>query len=98
MRGLELGGNPWKEPPEAVVMKGMQAASEYFADLFAEGVTDRRNMIKVVLVGQEGAGKTRWVLAEALTIICFGVGTRVEQASRFSLEHGYLPSKSPISG
>ncbi len=56
---LYIDGNPWKEPPEAVVRKGMQAVSEYFADLFAEGVSDRRNMIKVVLVGQEGAGKTR---------------------------------------
>ena len=55
-----LDGNPWKEPPEAVVKKGMPAVSEYFADLFAEGVAHvPRSMIKVVLVGQEGAGKTR---------------------------------------
>ncbi|CAM9664047.1 unnamed protein product [Ectocarpus sp. 4 AP-2014] len=55
---LGLNGNPWKEPPEVVVKKGVAAASEYFADLFKEGVSVRRNMIKVVLVGQEGAGKT----------------------------------------
>lgn len=58
---LSIGENPWKEPPEAVVGKGMPAVSGYFADLFAEGVTVRRNMIKVVLVGQAGAGKTRCV-------------------------------------
>ena len=62
---LDLSDNPWKEPPEAVVEKGALAASEYFADLFAEGVTDRRNIIKAVLVGQEGAGKTRQVLLRA---------------------------------
>eukprot|EP00752_Nemacystus_decipiens_P008335 g7449.t1 len=56
---LKMGGNPWKEPPEAVVEKGMPAVWEYFADLFAEGVAHvPRTMIKVVLVGQEGAGKT----------------------------------------
>lgn len=55
-----LAQNPWKEPPEAVVEKGMPAVSEYFSDLFAEGVDPvPRSMIKVVLVGQEGAGKTR---------------------------------------
>lgn len=58
--GLRIDGNPWKEPPEAVVKKGMSAVSKYFADLFAEGVAPvPRRMIKVVLVGQEGAGKTR---------------------------------------
>ena len=52
--------NPWKEPPEAVVEKGMAAVSEYFVDLFKEGIAPvPRRMIKVVLVGQEGAGKTR---------------------------------------
>lgn len=56
---LSLNRNPWKEPPEAVVENGMAAALEYFADLFKEGISVRRNMIKVVLVGQEGAGQTR---------------------------------------
>lgn len=56
---VRIDGNPWQEPPEAVVQKGMSAVSRYFADLYAEGVTIRRNMIKLVLVGQESAGKTR---------------------------------------
>eukprot|EP00752_Nemacystus_decipiens_P017045 g15262.t1 len=55
---LSLSDNPWEEPPEALVKRGMAAASAYFADLFAEGAMLRRNMIKVVLVGQGGAGKT----------------------------------------
>ncbi|CAM9463484.1 unnamed protein product [Scytosiphon promiscuus] len=55
---LYIGNNPWKEPPEAVVRKGVPAASGYFADLYAGGTVVRLNMIKVVLVGQEGAGKT----------------------------------------
>lgn len=56
---LATFGNPWKEPPEAVAEKGMPAVSDYFADLYADMYTVRRNKIKVVLVGQEGAGKTR---------------------------------------
>lgn len=60
LRVREIEDNPWKEPPEAVVKKGMPAVWEYFVDLFAEGVAPvPRRMIKVVLVGQEGAGKTR---------------------------------------
>lgn len=51
--------NPWEEPPEAVVEEGMRAVSAYFDDLFQEGIAFRRSMIKVVLVGQGGAGKTR---------------------------------------
>lgn len=57
--GQSIDNNPWEEPPEAVVRKGMAAVSEYFTDLFAEGTSIQRRMIKVVLVGQEGAGKTR---------------------------------------
>lgn len=56
---LKLSDNPWEEPPEAVLNQGMPAVSAYFADLFAEGTTIRRSMIKVLLVGQAGAGKTR---------------------------------------
>ena len=60
MHGALLDGNPWKEPPEAVVKEGVEAVSVYFADLFKEGVAPvSRKIIKVVLVGQEGAGKTR---------------------------------------
>ncbi|CAM9861472.1 unnamed protein product [Ectocarpus sp. 4 AP-2014] len=57
--GLHVHTNPWQEPPEAMVSKGIPAVREYFTDLFAEGIAPvGRKMIKVVLVGQEGAGKT----------------------------------------
>ncbi|CAM9344602.1 unnamed protein product, partial [Ectocarpus sp. 12 AP-2014] len=56
---LVVDRNPWQEPPEAVVERGIPAVREYFTDIFAEGVAPvSRNMIKVVLVGQGGAGKT----------------------------------------
>lgn len=63
-RMLQVGdfrtdNNSWREPPEAVVEKGMKAVNEYFVDLFAEGRSIQRTSVKVVLVGQEGAGKTR---------------------------------------
>lgn len=37
----------------------MAGAAMYFDDLYAEAFEVRRNNVKVVLVGQEGAGKTR---------------------------------------
>ena len=57
--GLFLNRNPWAEPPEAVVKDGMTAVLKYFDDLYSAPCSVRRNSVKVVLVGQEGAGKTR---------------------------------------
>ncbi|CAN0561912.1 unnamed protein product, partial [Ectocarpus sp. 12 AP-2014] len=60
MHSLDVDKNQWQEPPEAVVSKGIPAVRGYFTDLFAEGIAPvGRKMIKVVLVGQEGSGKTR---------------------------------------
>lgn len=59
-RGLDLGDNPWVEPPESIVREGMQNTREYFQDLYAESYRVQRNSVKIILVGQEGAGKTRW--------------------------------------
>ena len=56
---FSLGGNPWAEPPEAVVNSGMPAVITYFEDLYSSPCGVHRNSLKVVLVGQEGAGKTR---------------------------------------
>ena len=56
---LCLNPNPWAEPPEAVVEHGMTAVLTYFDDLYSAPCSVRRNSVKVVLVGQEGAGKTR---------------------------------------
>ncbi|CAM9177444.1 unnamed protein product [Ectocarpus sp. 8 AP-2014] len=54
----DLGGNPWAEPPESIVTKGMESVRGYFEDLYAEPCRVQRSSVKVVLVGQEGAGKT----------------------------------------
>ena len=56
---VSLNRNPWAEPPEAVVKSGMTAVLTYFDDLYSAPCSVRRNSVKVVLVGQEGAGKTR---------------------------------------
>lgn len=58
-RFFSLGDNPWAEPPEAVVNSGMPAVISYFEDMYSSSCKVRRNSVKVVLVGQEGAGKTR---------------------------------------
>ncbi|CAB1116371.1 unnamed protein product [Ectocarpus sp. CCAP 1310/34] len=54
-----LSGNPWAEPPESIVVKGLENIRGYFEDLYAEPCRIKRSSVKVVLVGQEGAGKTR---------------------------------------
>lgn len=59
LKKTDLGSNPWEEPPEAVVTQGVEAISGYFTDLFSDAITVQQRNIKVVLVGQEGAGKTR---------------------------------------
>lgn len=56
---LELDNNPWAEPPESIVAKGAKGIRGYFEDLFSEPCRIQRNSVKAVLVGQEGAGKTR---------------------------------------
>ncbi|CAN0418899.1 unnamed protein product, partial [Laminaria digitata] len=58
-RQLALDGDPWAEPPEAVVNSGIAAVIGYFGALYSSPCRVRRNSVKVVLVGQEGAGKTR---------------------------------------
>eukprot|EP00752_Nemacystus_decipiens_P012467 g11041.t2 len=55
---LNLENNPWAEPPESIVTKGSKHIRRYFEDLFSEPCRIQRNSVKVVLVGQEGAGKT----------------------------------------
>ena len=56
---LFLMNNPWAEPPESVVSKGSKHIRGYFEDLYSEPCRVQRNGVKIVLVGQEGAGKTR---------------------------------------
>lgn len=59
VKKLKLDNNPWAEPPESVVDKGKEGIKGYFEDLYAEPCRIQHNSVKVVLVGQEGAGKTR---------------------------------------
>ncbi|CBJ27067.1 LRR-GTPase of the ROCO family, putative pseudogene [Ectocarpus siliculosus] len=55
---LFLNGNPWVEPPESIVAEGPRSIRSYFEDLYTEPCRIKRSSVKVVLVGQEGAGKT----------------------------------------
>ncbi|CAM9727538.1 unnamed protein product, partial [Ectocarpus fasciculatus] len=55
---FRLSDNPWAEPPESIVAKGAKGIREYFEDLYADPCRIQRNSIKIILVGQEGAGKT----------------------------------------
>ncbi|CAM9834458.1 unnamed protein product [Ectocarpus sp. 4 AP-2014] len=55
---LSLNDNPWAEPPESIVAKGPKSIRGYFEDLYAEHCRIKRRGVKVLLVGQEGAGKT----------------------------------------
>lgn len=51
--------NPFHEPPEAVVARGVDAVKEYFLDMFEDGFVAERRNVKAVIVGRAGAGKTR---------------------------------------
>ncbi|CAN0283564.1 unnamed protein product [Ectocarpus sp. 12 AP-2014] len=55
---LDLDNNPWAEPPESIVAKGPKSIRGYFEDLYAEDCRIKRRGVKVIFVGQEGAGKT----------------------------------------
>lgn len=54
-----LSNNPFREPPEAVVYGGIEAIKSYYKDLFDGGPKIQRCDIKVVIIGEAGAGKTR---------------------------------------
>ncbi|CAN0152537.1 unnamed protein product, partial [Ectocarpus sp. 13 AM-2016] len=55
---LDLDANPWTEPPESIVIKGATGIRGYFEDRYAEPCRIQRNSVKIIIVGQEGAGKT----------------------------------------
>lgn len=58
--GLFLSPNPWEHPPEAFVAGGMRAIRQYFEDIFKGGTTALTRPLKVVIVGKETVGKTRY--------------------------------------
>lgn len=50
--------NPFSQPPEAIVRHGMEAVKEYCKDLRHDHIAECRDL-KVVIIGEAGAGKTR---------------------------------------
>lgn len=57
---VDLTGNPWIMPPEAVVEKDLAAVKTYYTDVREAGAeVIPRRLLKVVLVGSSSAGKTR---------------------------------------
>lgn len=60
---FQLKNNPWVMPPEAVVEAGLPATKRYLLDVQeakAGADVTSLQLLKVVLVGSAGAGKTRW--------------------------------------
>jgi small GTP-binding protein len=57
--GVTLEGNPLETPPIEIVKKGREAVIDYFKSL--EGEKRALNEVKVLLVGDGGAGKTSLV-------------------------------------
>lgn len=62
---LSLHNNPWRMPPEAVVEQGLPAVKSYLLDVqqakAVGGHIMSLQLLKLVLVGSSGAGKTRCV-------------------------------------
>lgn len=55
----QLLPNPFSAPPEAIVSRGVGAVREYFEALLQEEHISERRDVKVVIIGEAGAGKTR---------------------------------------
>lgn len=55
---LRLLPNPFSNPPEAVVSKGIESVKGFFEDVLKDEVSHRR-AVKVVIIGAAGSGKTR---------------------------------------
>lgn len=90
-----LRGNPWVEPPAAVVVKGVPAIRSYFVDLYRGKRVMSRNL-KVVLVGREGTGKTRcsqscpfWCIPSLYVIWCSGVVVPSGHVSHAFFSHAW---------
>ncbi|CBJ26194.1 LRR-GTPase of the ROCO family, putative pseudogene [Ectocarpus siliculosus] len=62
---INLDDSPWTEPPESIAAEGPQMIRDCFEDLYAEPCRVQRSSVKVILVGQEGAGKTSMKANEA---------------------------------
>ncbi|CAB1099588.1 unnamed protein product [Ectocarpus sp. CCAP 1310/34] len=53
-----LENNPWAQPPESIVDEGAEGIRRYFEDLYGDPGRVQRDSIKIIQVGQGGAGKT----------------------------------------
>ncbi|CAB1114190.1 unnamed protein product [Ectocarpus sp. CCAP 1310/34] len=56
----KVGRNPWEHPPEAIVGGGLQVVRGYYEAMFMGGTTAVTRPLKVVIVGKETVGKTRY--------------------------------------
>lgn len=70
---LSLTHNPWEHPPEPIVKGGMPAVRGYFEAVFSGGTSTVTRPLKVVIVGKETVGKTRYELAISLVLHIFFV-------------------------
>lgn len=68
MQHLALAQNPWDDPPEAFVTDGMPAVRGYFEAIYKGATTVVTRPLKVVIVGKETVGKTRYVGTTCLVL------------------------------
>ena len=72
-----LSQNPWEHPPEPFVAGGMPAVRNYFEAIFRSGTTSVTRPLKVVIVGKETVGKTRYESSTYLVLqVCWYVRNR----------------------
>ena len=67
--GLLLWGNPWEHPPEAIVAGGVPAMRDYFKAIYRGGTTAVTRPLKVVILGKETVGKTRYE-GSSILLVC----------------------------
>lgn len=60
---MNLDQNPWEHPPEPIVAGGVPAVRKYFEAVYTGGTTAVSRPLKVVIVGKETVGKTRYEMS-----------------------------------
>lgn len=65
IESIELNGNPLVDPPIEIAVKGIEAVKHYFEEVESSTEKDFLYEIKLLLIGEERAGKS--TLAEAIS-------------------------------
>lgn len=90
---LHLDPNQWEHPPESIVMGGLPSVREYFEAVFRDGTSTVVRPLKVVIIGKETVGKTRYEITISSALHLFFTRNRYSGIMLPPFAH---PSSNPI--